>query len=239
MYIVRPHFKNGKKIQYLDNSNSTIEERYIEYINSYAPKDLSLYFKKQSKESLKRTLNEVKSKYSLELANAKKSVLEYSTSQLESFDPGDILEIEMSGLSHSNVTENEKVYAEVYYKSNIIKKDLPFNIKTAFWDKETELKEANVYGVAKIAEYIKFIDKYLEENTVKSSDKADLNTLKVNYEILLFLKDESLLTALKQELDNNVNYYNDLGTLAGLPSFEQFSSMPVERQNTKQALENR
>ena len=199
-------------IEYLDDSNSTIEERYRKYALARVYEEYSNTINEWFN-SIKQSNNELNETYS-NLQDVKKE--------------------------NSLTNETFNTLPDIY--------------KKAFWNRNAELNEFNIKGVAKIVDFRNLADRYIELLKDKKDSKSlaikdKLSTMIVEYDRYLNIDKsiyenfnrirESYIEEKESFMENKDFVLTSTMLDKGYISKEEFSQLPIPEQNTKKAIENR
>ena len=199
-------------IEYLDDSNSTIEERYRKYALARVYEEYSNTINEWFN-SIKQSNNELNETYN-NLQDVKKE--------------------------NSLTRETFNTLPDIY--------------KKAFWDRNAELDEFNIKGVAKIVDFRNLADRYIELLKDKKDSKSlaikdKLSTMIVEYDRYLNIDKsiyenfnrirESYIEEKESFMENKDFVLTSTMLDKGYISKEEFSQLPIPEQNTKKAIENR
>lgn len=262
--------KNGipQYIKFLDDSNSKIEERYVNWIRDFVQLDTKKYVSILSKDEL----NKIREKYSKIRKNSK-----IDTSKLisESFDSlhSQMVDTRESYISEARLEVDERM-KYLFNEGSLYFRELPEYMKDIFFNTKKRLFTENINGPKEIEIYLQ-LALVLKNNQESSEVLETLDLMISNYE-------ESLLTLgisekyVKEVMDFTIdefrgkkslklaeilNYANDvrskitseyemdkldvkfdgakqMAEIENLPTFEEFSKFNIYNQNTKKALEN-
>ena len=207
-------------VRFLDNSNSTVEERYHEYV-----KDIS--------ESLKEDMLIAKSDPKVE---AMKEVID------ETYDEAKALGEQIETL----IDSGESVYRE----GLALFKKLSIEVKDKYWELNDELNSRNITGIGKTLFFRDLTTEFLKnkkvENTAilkkmlinydrvlenKGLTEAKIAEVKDAFKAAHITKD--LFTPQIRDKITRI-----LADLSGAESLEEFSKLSIFKQNTKAALDN-
>lgn len=199
-------------IEYLDDSNSTIEDRYRKYALVRVYEEYSNTINEWFN-SIKQSNNELNEAYS-NLQDVKKE--------------------------NSLTNETFNTLPDIY--------------KKAFWNRNAELNEFNIKGVAKIVDFRNLADRYIELLKDKKDSKSlaikdKLSTMIVEYDRYLNIDKsiyenfnrirESYIEEKESFMENKDFVLTSTMLDKGYMSKEEFSQLPIPQQNTKKAIENR
>ena len=217
LFLYLPHVRLTKNnqleyIEYLDDSNSTVEERYKKY-----------------------GLTKVYDEYSKTINDWFDSVKESNESLQKAYD---------------NLQDIKK--------ENSLTRDtfntLPTTYKQAFWDRNAELDEFNIKGVAKIMDFRDLANRYID----LLKDKKDLKSLPIIDKLSTMISEYDRYLNIDKSIYEEFNKVKDAyieerdffmenkdfvlsSTMLdkGFISQEEFEQLSIPEQNSVKALENR
>jgi hypothetical protein len=268
---LRTKTKNGYPVAYklLNDSNSTVEERYIEWVNEIADKETKRLVTTLSKSDLENVKNEYKDKN-----KALKESLASGISTIKSSFYNDYVNDLKEG-----VQEIQKQFLESYLfpamdTGSDIFKTLPDYIKDYYFDLKKDMAIKNINGPVEFENYLA-LTAQLKDGGMFPEASETFDALIDNYEEILryfglnkdYIDDfrnksidnfrnkkqlsiaerlgqyEETRDQIRSEKKINLSQFEfdkavQVARLESLPTLDEFSKRPIEKQNILKALQN-
>ena len=270
IYLKNVKIKKGLPvyINFLDDSNSTLEERYVEWVNDFVQRDVRKYVTILSKDEIAK----IKQEYSIKRKAIKANVSELIEEAVEG------LYIQMKEARDSYFAntriETDKRMTELFAEGAEYFRALPFEMKEVFFNTKRRIAAENISGPKEIEVYLQLA---LAQRTFEK-DQEIINTLDSmisNYEESLRVLgvskeylDEVIADTLRAFRSSKESYISDtfdkakvirekvtktyeveklelkleaakeMAEIDGLPALEEFSKLSIYAQNTDKALQN-
>ena len=216
------------KINYLEDSNSTVEERYKQFIN-YKMWDIfddikdEEEFKNIKKEALQPIFDKISKIIDEKLEDTEESI--EATKAFEEFK--DFVDKIPNPRLHDGIKDiiRKRKGVSIYQRQEQLEKYIKDAVDTS------EYKDSAVLNNVLLA-YDYYISLMNQKNRIRSALKEIIKGT-------LGYKDfRKQINSINKEEFANYIISEDL-TIPGLPTFEEFKTLPIDQQNSKKALENR
>lgn len=215
------------KINYLTESNSTTEDRYVEFVKSFLKKNRDVLENDEISDSLKEeAIKEMKKNFTKIVKEKFKNAPAF-TEQKEAFSKAiNLIK------NYKDKKAGKSLLDILYSKEAMFDKYQTITAKI----EEEKTKQLVSEGQVELNNIQLVIDELF------MVDEAGKNLLEVLKEVSKKTVGYALLKGSMKEkqfevLANYVYLYNV--SLEGLPVFNEFKDLPIDEQNTKEALENR
>lgn len=263
-YIVR-----AGKIEYLNYSDAqeNVKERYVEYINETAEKDvrklleaLSSSDRNKLKEEFQEKLDRIKEEASLEYSSSKNSIKDDFREKMSEY-----VAIE---------EDNDEYFRELFRVGRELYWSLSDETILTFDRVKDYIKAQNIQGPREIQLYLEHAVMLREADLFKDDNAILDNMITIYEQELKVLGNTTLVMEYVQNLkkhfkerknqlyndiknkkissitdildEKDTEYFNirfematEMARIAGLTSFEEFQNQPIRKQNTKKRLQNR
>ena len=257
--------KNPKIVEYLTDSNSTLQQRYYKWVLASAKKDSKKYIKHLAKDEIK-ALRESFNQQFKEIQKAYKT----SATEIEQEEYENLLE-SFQESREDVLTMQDREMRRLFDEGSKPYWSLSDSIRTAFQEMRNYIQDNNIKGPDEITRYKALAMMAHQLPTTSEADKKHLAHMIALYEQelkVLGASDEQLKQskeiALKefraskatrldqladimadmedivydQEDDFNQAYANELAEMSTLMPISEFEKLSPEKQNTRKALEN-
>jgi hypothetical protein len=270
IYLKNVKIKKGLPvyINFLDDSNSTLEERYVEWVNDFVQRDVKKYVTILSRDEIAK----IKQEYSI-----KRKAIKADASQNISAAVEDLYlqmkEVRDAYFSDTRI-ETDKRMTELFAEGAEYFRNLPYEMKEVFFNTKRRIAAENISGPKEIEVYLQLalaqkafekdqeiintldsmISNYEESLRVLGVSKEYLDQViadtleafrssKQSYISDIFdkakvIREKVTKTYEVEKLELRLEAAKEMAEIDGLPSLEEFSELSIYAQNTDKALQN-
>ena len=265
--VLTTRFNSVTPIKFLTNENSTVEERYANWVIESSDRDSKKYVKFLSsnvianiKENFKTKLNAIQEKYKNEIAYKKEELYKGYA--------------EAIGVNQDKLVLQESYLKELFDVGKKVFKNLSTNLKEDYFSLRNSMSIDGIEGPREIENYLTLtlaklsdnknaddvdtlndlVEIYKEELRVLGENENFINTFqkqalqlfrdnknvqiqKINAETKKIF-DKTRETHQNEEYKVNSDIVEELVKMNNLPSLEEFKKFSIYNQNTKKSLEN-
>jgi len=270
MYLKNVKIKKGLPvyINFLDDSNSTLEERYVEWVSDFVQRDVKKYVTILSRDEVAK----IKQEYSIKRKAIKADVSETISGIIEDL----YLQMKEARDAYFSDTriETDKRMTELFAEGAEYFRELPYEMREVFFNTKRRIAAENISGPKEIEVYLQLalaqksvekdqeiidtldlmISNYEESLRVLGVSKEYLDQMiadtleafrssKERYISDIFdkakvIREKVTKTYEVEKLELKLEAAKEMAEIDGLPSLEEFSDLSIYAQNTDKALQN-